>query len=316
MARKSRKNQGDGGRIQAKRRFGQHFLTDSSVLEKISQTLASRPGERWLEIGPGAGALTQYLLDMDIDLTVVEIDETLAEKLHQRWPHLNIIRADILHLDLEALFEADGWCLVGNLPYNISTQVLMRLPRLRTRIEKALFMLQKEVAERLCAHPGNRQWGRLGVAMQHSFETASLFDVPATAFQPKPAVESCFVHLKPKSQIDPLDNEELFLWLVKVAFGQKRKMLGNCLKALRPALTGTLTQAALLAESGIDPQRRAEELSVSDFVRLANRLQADINEQQDNPDSNEKQGCDGGVQHIRKARKKSSIGDPHNTAGT
>lgn len=258
--------------IHPKRRFGQHFLTDQSVLQQISQFLNLSPEQKVLEIGAGTGALTKMLVDADVRLTAVEIDNRLVAMLGKCWPQIDIIHADILKLDLPELLSGTPWRLVGNLPYNISTQLLVRLPHCRHQIQDALLMVQEEVAVRLVASPGNKQWGRLGVWMQNGFHISMLSRIPPEAFWPKPDVNSRLVYLKPRMESDDILNTNLFLWLVKAAFNQRRKRIGNSLKTLQTALPPHADLTQLLADSGLSANSRAEELSVADFVRLANRL--------------------------------------------
>lgn len=256
-----------------KRRLGQHFLTDKSVLQQIGQLLQLRPEQKVLEIGAGTGALTKILVDANVRLTAVEIDNRLVAMLGKRWPKISIIHADILKLDLPELLSGAPWRLVGNLPYNISTQLLARLPDCRQQMQDALFMVQEEVAVRLAASPGNKQWGRLGVWMQTGFHISMLSQIPPEAFWPKPNVNSRLVYLKPRIESDNILNTKLFLWLVKAAFNQRRKRIGNSLKTLQNALPSPVDITQLLADAGLSANSRAEELSVADFVRLANRLQ-------------------------------------------
>lgn len=258
--------------VQAKRRFGQHFLKDQSVLQSIEQILALKPEQYVLEIGPGTGALTQALIASKAQLTVVEIDTDMVAQLRRRWAGLNIIQADILKLDLDSLLAGKKWRLVGNLPYNISTPLLARLPSWRPQIQDALFMLQEEVATRIAALPGTKRRGRLSVLMQHSF-TVTLQDmVPPEAFEPKPAVHSRLVYLQPLPKVAKIVNSNVFFWLVKTTFNQRRKTLSNTLKNLPGKLSANINLIQLLAGAAIDGQSRAEELSVADFVRLANHL--------------------------------------------
>lgn len=270
-------------RIRAKQQFGQHFLVDQSVLQNICQTLAPKAGQNVLEIGPGTGALTRLLLATEATITAVEIDNDLIRALQKRWPQLKLIHKNILELDISGLFtdlptdapsKNSQWRLVGNLPYNISTQILARLPALRMQIQDALFMVQEEVALRLAASPGNKQWGRLGVLMQHSFDVEMLFEVPPDAFRPKPAVQSRMVYLKPKQHVEEIIDKGTFSQVVRAAFNQRRKTLANALKPLASEFVSLKDPAKLLLDLKIMPNRRAEELSLQEFARLANRVAA------------------------------------------
>lgn len=257
--------------VVAKHHLGQNFLKDIFVLEQIYQTLAPKPGQNVLEIGAGTGALTRLLEQSGAHLTVVEIDGDLVQKLKSLWPDLHILHADVLQLNLGSLLADRKWRLVGNLPYNISTPLLARLPAVRQQMVDGLFMLQEEVALRLAASTGSKQWGRLSVLLQHCFDVEPLFTVPPEAFSPKPAVQSRLIYTRPKAKPAAIQDYDLFLQLLQVVFGQRRKMIGNTLKSLTPALSADkLTE--LLTEIGINRRDRAEFISVDAFVQLTNAL--------------------------------------------
>ncbi len=249
---------------QARKRFGQHFLTDHSVLDGIVRAIAPRPGEALVEIGPGLGALTDPLVQRCERLTVVELDRDLAARLRKR-PELNVVEADALKVDFAALAETAGQKLrvVGNLPYNISSPILFHLADAADHVVDQHFMLQKEVVDRMAAGPGSKTYGRLSVMLQWRYEIEALFDVPPEAFDPPPRVESAVVRMVPLPGL-PAINAALLGELVTAAFSQRRKLL-------RHSLGRWLTERGSDA-GGFDLQRRAEEVPVADYLALAARL--------------------------------------------
>jgi 16S rRNA (adenine1518-N6/adenine1519-N6)-dimethyltransferase len=247
-----------------RKRFGQHFLVDDGVTARIVAAVQPRPGETLVEIGPGLGALTQPLLERAGALTVVELDRDLAARL-ARNPRLTVIQGDALDIDFAALAAAAGTPLrlVGNLPYNISTPLLFHLLGAADRLADLHFMLQKEVVDRMAAEPGGKDYGRLSVMLQWRCHIEALFDVPPTAFDPPPRVESAVVRLVPWPQPAAVDARRLGE-LVTVAFSQRRKILRH-------------TLGRWLAERGFsgpfDEQRRAEEVPVAEYVALARAVE-------------------------------------------
>ena len=249
---------------QARKRFGQHFLTDDSVLDGIVRAIAPRPGEALVEIGPGLGALTDPLVQRCERLTVVELDRDLAARLRKR-PELNVVEADALKVDFAALADAAGQKLrvVGNLPYNISSPILFHLAGAAAHVVDQHFMLQKEVVDRMAAGPGSKTYGRLSVMLQWRYDIEALFDVPPEAFDPPPRVESAVVRMVPLPAL-PAVNSALLGELVTSAFSQRRKLL-------RHSLGRWLTERGS-DPGGFDLQRRAEEVPVADYLALAARL--------------------------------------------
>jgi len=249
---------------QARKRFGQHFLTDGSIIDSIVRAIDPRPGEPVVEIGPGLGALTQPLLARCKQLTVVELDRDLAARL-RKTPGLDVVESDVLKVDFGALADRLGGGplkVVGNLPYNISTPILFHLLPWADRVSEQDFMLQKEVVDRMAAGPGSKTYGRLSVMLQWRYDIESIIDVPPESFDPPPQVDSAVVRMVPLrefAQIDPA----LFEALVAVAFSQRRKLLRHSL-------------GRWLDEQGFggsfDLQRRAEEVPVAEFVGLAQVL--------------------------------------------
>lgn len=252
-----------------KKRFGQHFLVDAQVLVRILAALAPLADDHIVEIGPGKGALIRYLLPHCRRLDVIEIDRDLVELLREKFSgieHLRIHCADALRFDFTHLAEAgERIRIVGNLPYNISTPLLFQLFGQKRVIDDMLFMLQKEVVERLTASPGSKRYGRLSVMAQYHCQIEKLFTVGPESFRPQPKVSSAIVRLRPHL-VPPVEVGEyaLFETVVASAFGQRRKTLRNALKSLLPEET--------IRACGIDPQARAETLPITAFAALSRAL--------------------------------------------
>lgn len=249
--------------MRTKKRFGQHFLHDPAVLDRIVAAFDPRPGQTIVEIGPGRGALTRPLLARAGRLHAIEIDRDLAAQLPalaQGSDTLIVHTADALEFDWSQI-EGARLRVIGNLPYNISTPMLFRLIDIAERIDDMLFMLQKEVADRISASPGSKEYGRLSVMVQWRCAVERLFSVGPGAFNPPPQVESTLIRLLPRRPPYRLNDPQRFSHIVKAAFGQRRKTLRNSLR-------GLVTIESLTA-AGIDPQRRAETLSFQEFAQLA-----------------------------------------------
>lgn len=262
-----------------RKRFGQNFLQDSAIIERIVDAIAPENSQRLVEIGPGQGAITNRILARigeEQSLVVVELDRDLAAAFEEKactLQNLEVVQADILKVDLLSLLGGDidqDVKLFGNLPYNISTPLLIKLVEAQMSESRGVkplcsdlvFMLQKEVVDRIVAEPGSKTYGRLSVILQSAFETEPLFDVPPQAFFPAPKVMSSIVRLVPRSS--PLVTPEAFVdfqKLVAAAFSQRRKTLKNTLKSL--------VDAEGFNQVSIQSNLRAEVLSVEDFVRLA-----------------------------------------------
>lgn len=252
--------------MRARKRFGQHFLTDPGVLQRMVQCIRPGADDLLLEIGPGHGALTDYLSGTTARYVAVEIDRDLVPFLHARFPGLEVIAADVLRVDLDTVFApGERWRVVGNLPYNISTPLIAKLLGHLPRIRDMHFMLQREVAARLAAEPGSKAWGRITVLVQYHCEVEPLFDVPPESFEPPPKVWSAVVRLTPRAETLPLRDAAGLDRVLRQAFGQRRKRLGNALQSLAPDWV----------QAGVDPGRRADDLSVAEFVALANALSSD-----------------------------------------
>ncbi|WP_140634654.1 16S rRNA (adenine(1518)-N(6)/adenine(1519)-N(6))-dimethyltransferase RsmA [Methylibium rhizosphaerae] len=248
---------------QARKRFGQHFLSDSAVIDAIVRAIDPRPGQALVEIGPGLGAMTDPLVARCERLTVVELDRDLAARLRKR-PELNVVEADVLTVDFAALAQQSGQKLrvVGNLPYNISTPILFHLLEQVEQVIDQHFMLQKEVVDRMAAAPGGKDYGRLSVMLQWRYDIESLIDVPPEAFDPPPRVDSAVVRMLPLPAVVAVD-PALLGELVTSAFSQRRKLLRHSL--------GRWLEARGYG-GRFDLQRRAEEVPVAEFVALATEL--------------------------------------------
>lgn len=246
----------------AKKQFGQHFLTDRHYIDRIVTAIAPARDDVMVEIGPGPGALTAPLVERLDHLHAVEVDRDLAAALRERWDakRFTLHEQDVLAFDFAQL--GPRFRCVGNLPYNISTPFLFHLADYAEALIDAVFMLQKEVVDRMVAAPDSEAYGRLSVMLQYRFAMRRLFDVPPGAFTPPPKVDSAIVRMVPLGADRPrAKDDNRFAALVTAGFGQRRKTLGNTLK---PFLTSAQIEAC-----GIDPKRRAETLSVREFIALA-----------------------------------------------
>lgn len=253
----------------ARKRFGQNFLHDQRVIEKIVRSVNPQPGDNLVEIGPGLAALTAPLIAESDALTVVELDRDLAAGLPGRVPfpeRLSIVEADALKYDFSQLFDAGRPLrVVGNLPYNISTPLLFHLVGFGDKIKDMHFMLQKEVVDRITAEPNSKEYGRLSVMLQYYCKPTYLFEVPPGAFNPPPKVTSAVFRLEPY-QNKPIvaKQEKALAQLVAHVFTQRRKTLRNSLK-------GMLTEEGF-EQAGVDPMARPETLSLAKFVALADQM--------------------------------------------
>jgi 16S rRNA (adenine1518-N6/adenine1519-N6)-dimethyltransferase len=248
-----------------RKRFGQNFLEDAAVVERIVASIRPRPGQRLVEIGPGLGALTGPLLREAGRLDVVEIDRDIVRMLRARFAQgsLAIHEGDALGMDFRAL--GSNLRIAGNLPYNISTPLLFRLDEFAACIADCHFMLQREVVERMAAAPSTPAYGRLSVMLQYRWQVEPLFDVPPEAFRPQPKVWSSVVRLQPhRAPPHPVRDEAALARVVAAAFGQRRKTLRNAL--------ATLVSEAELSALGIDPAARGETLAVAAFADIANHI--------------------------------------------
>jgi 16S rRNA (adenine1518-N6/adenine1519-N6)-dimethyltransferase len=248
-----------------RKRFGQHFLEDRGVVDRILAAIRPRSGERFVEIGPGLGALTLPLTQRLDHFDVVEIDRDIVENLRARYAADRLTIHDKDALEFDFFTVGNDLRVVGNLPYNISTPLLFHLTDFASAVHDAHFMLQREVVERMSAQPATSAYGRLSVMLQYRWNIDSLFDVAPSAFRPAPKVWSSVVRMIPHRVLPHVANDEgLFSEVVMRAFGQRRKILRNTLR-------GNLG-ASEFEQLGIDPNARGETLGVADFVRIANLI--------------------------------------------
>lgn len=250
---------------QARKRFGQHFLHDQNIVECILRAIDPQPGENLLEIGPGRGALTFPLLSRCQSLVAVELDRDLVPILKAGAAHqgeLEIINADILEFELSSLPGNQRYRLLGNLPYNISTPLMFHLLESAQQIQDMHFMVQKEVALRCVANPGDANYGRLSVMLQYHCDCQYLFDVAPTCFKPPPRVNSAVIRLLPFTTPKyDVGNYSIFTKIVQSAFSQRRKTISNSLK--------TTIDRETISACNIDPGLRAENLAIEDFAKLS-----------------------------------------------
>ena len=248
--------------VKAKKFLGQHFLTDESIAQRIVDSLSGR-SSNVIEIGPGMGVLTKYLIGkQELNFHVVEIDRESVAWLHEHYPSLDVIEGDFLKLDLNALFH-DTFAVIGNFPYNISSQILFKVYDNRNQIPEVVGMFQKEVAERVAAKPGSKTYGILSVLLSAFYDIEYLFTVHEHVFNPPPKVKSAVIRMR-RNAVAALDcDEKLFAKVVKTGFNQRRKTLRNALKPLDLPLENI--PEALLA-------LRAEQLSVAQFVQITQLL--------------------------------------------
>ena len=252
--------------VKAKKSLGQHFLKDKEIARRIAATLDDVAGLPILEVGPGTGMLTQFLLEKERDLTVVEIDHESVDYLNEHYPQLRgkILQQDFLRMDLPSYFDGN-LCIIGNYPYNISSQIFFKVLDNKDIIPCCAGMIQKEVAERLVATPGNKTYGILSVLLQAWYDIEYLFTVDEHAFIPPPKVKSAVVRLTRNQRRRLACNEKLFKTVVKTGFNQRRKMLRNSIKSL-------LSDESPLPD---DPllTKRPEQLSIEQFEELTNLLE-------------------------------------------
>lgn len=256
-------------KVRAKKSLGQHFLTDLSIAERIAHTLDDFKHLPVLEVGPGMGVLTQFLLEMGLDLTVVELDSESVDYLEVAYPQLHgrIIGEDFLKMDLKKLYGDRPFCVIGNYPYNISTQIFFKILDYRDQVACCSGMLQREVAQRIAEPPGSKTYGILSVLLQAWYDIEYLFTVDEHVFNPPPKVKSGVIRLVRNDVTDLGVDERLFKHLVKLSFGQRRKMLRSSLK---PVFSSTPT----VMEQDVFRQR-PEKLGVEDFIALT-RMAMDL----------------------------------------
>ncbi|MBN4070170.1 16S rRNA (adenine(1518)-N(6)/adenine(1519)-N(6))-dimethyltransferase RsmA [Olleya sp. AH-315-F22] len=256
--------------IKPKKYLGQHFLNDENIAKKIADTLTLKGYKNILEIGPGMGMLTKYLLQKDVTTYVIEIDTESVEYLKANYLNLGsiIIEKDFLKYDLNEVFKGEAFAIIGNFPYNISTQIVFKALEMRHQISEFSGMFQKEVAQRICEKEGSKKYGILSVLTQAFYDAEYLFTVPPQVFNPPPKVESGVLRLTRKANFSLSCNETLLFKVVKTGFQQRRKTLRNSLKTFN--LSDNLKANAIFG-------KRPEQLSVESFIELTQLIENDIN---------------------------------------
>lgn len=252
--------------VRAKKALGQHFLKDQEIAFRITDSLTVQSGTTMpvIEVGPGTGVLTQYLVQRkDIDLRLAEIDHESVEYLRLHYPQLGdrLVYGDFLKMDLGSMFAGRDFCVIGNFPYNISSQIFFRILDYKDSVPQVVGMIQKEVAERIACGPGSKVYGILSVLLQAWYDIEYLFTVPEHVFLPPPKVKSAVIRLKRNGRTSLGCDESLFRQIVKATFNQRRKTLRNSLRAMSGGKD--LPENPML-------QKRPEQLSVEDFVELTN----------------------------------------------
>lgn len=260
--------------VRAKKSLGQHFLNDLDIARRIAYSIEPselpESAKQWgkipiVEVGPGMGVLSQFLMKSGRDVKAVELDSESVEFLHKVFPDLKVVEGDFLKMDLSKLFTGQ-FALIGNYPYNISSQIFFKVLDNMAEIPVVAGMLQKEVAQRICSKPGSKIYGILSVLLQAWYDCEYLFDVPPGVFSPPPKVTSGVIRLTRNSRTELGCDEKLFKTIVKTSFGQRRKTLKNSLASLIP-VNSTIWQNPILT-------RRPETLSVDEFIDLTNSLSA------------------------------------------
>lgn len=261
-------------KVRAKKALGQHFLNDLNIAQRIAETIETpnlpEDAKQWgtvpiAEVGPGMGVLSQFLMKSGRKIKAIELDSESVEFLHKVFPDLNVIEGDFLKMDLSDLF-GEEFALIGNYPYNISSQIFFKVLDYKETIPVVAGMLQKEVAQRICSKPGSKVYGILSVLLQAWYNCEYLFDVPPGVFSPPPKVTSGVIRLTRNGRKDLGCDAKLFKNIVKASFGQRRKTLKNSLASFIP-LNSELWQNPILS-------RRPETLSVDEFITLTQSLQS------------------------------------------
>ncbi len=262
--------------VRPKKNLGQHFLTDLHVAERIADTVDACPQLPVLEVGPGMGVLTQYLLPKDREVKVVEIDRESVAYLLERWPELrdNILGEDFLRMDLNTVFDGKPFVLTGNYPYDISSQIFFKMLDYKELIPCCTGMIQKEMAKRIAARPGTKSYSILSVLLQRWYDVEYLFTVEPGVFNPPPKVRSAVVRMTRNDIHECGCNEVLLKKVVKAVFQQRRKMLRVSLKPFFAQTSPNRDHTEFLAHPELT--KRPEQLSVDEFVELTNRIEKEI----------------------------------------
>ncbi len=264
--------------VRPKKNLGQHFLTDLNIAKRIADTVDSMPDLPVLEVGPGMGVLTQYLMEKPREMKVVEIDTESVAYLHEKYPRLdnNIIGEDFLQMDLSKVFGGQQFVLTGNYPYDISSQIFFKMLDNKELIPCCTGMIQREVALRMASAPGNKAYGILSVLIQAWYDVEYLFTVDENVFNPPPKVKSAVIRMTRNNVTSLGCNEELFKRTVKTVFNQRRKMLRV---SLRQMLNMSTADEEFLAHDFMT--KRPEQLSIQQFVELTNMVERVLKQQQE-----------------------------------
>jgi 16S rRNA (adenine1518-N6/adenine1519-N6)-dimethyltransferase len=254
--------------VRAKKHLGQHFLKDESIAKKIGDALTLKGYKNVLEIGPGMGVLTKYLLEKEIDLVAMDLDTESITYLEANYPNKNLqlLEADFLRFDLSDVFGGEPFAIIGNFPYNISTQIVFKTLENKELVPEFSGMFQKEVALRICSKEGSKTYGILSVLTQAFYDAEYLFTVPPTVFSPPPKVDSGVLRLRRKENITLACDEKMLYKVVKTAFQQRRKTLRNSLKSFN--LSDKIKEDTIFGQ-------RPEQLSVTQFIALTLKLEED-----------------------------------------
>jgi len=254
-------------KVKAKKHLGQHFLTDENIAKQIADTLTLNGYETVLEIGPGMGVLTKYLLEKELETYVIEIDTESVDYLNSHYPKLNgkVISKDFLKYNINEVFNEKPFAIIGNFPYNISTQIVFRCLEMRNQVPEFSGMFQKEVAERICSKKGSKVYGILSVLAQAFYDVEYLFTVEPEVFNPPPKVKSGVMRMIRKENYSLPCDEKLFFSVVKIGFQQRRKTLRNSLKSF--GLSDNLKEDTIF-------DLRPEQLSVEQFIELTQKIAA------------------------------------------
>lgn len=263
-----RSSHSDNKKVRPKKHLGQHFLRDENIAEKIGNTLTLEGYTSVLEIGPGMGVLTKYLIKKDVDVVAMDLDSESIAYLETNYTdsNLKIVEADFLKCDLAELFGEDQFAITGNFPYNISTQIVFKALEWKAQVPEFTGMFQKEVAKRICEKEGSKAYGILSVLTQAFYDVEYLFTVPPTVFIPPPKVDSGVIRLRRKKDFSIPCSEKLFFSVVKTAFQQRRKTLRNSLKSFN--LSDRIKEDIIF---GLRP----EQLSPEQFITLVQKLEND-----------------------------------------
>ena len=253
--------------VKAKKHLGQHFLTDENIAKQIADTLTLNGYETVLEIGPGMGVLTKYLLEKELETYVIEIDTESVDYLNSHYPKLNgkVISKDFLKYNINEVFNDKPFAIIGNFPYNISTQIVFKCLEMRNQVPEFSGMFQKEVAERICSKKGSKVYGILSVLAQAFYDVEYLFTVEPEVFNPPPKVKSGVMRMIRKENYALPCDEKLFFSVVKIGFQQRRKTLRNSLKSF--SLSDNLKEDTIF-------DLRPEQLSVEQFIELTQKIAA------------------------------------------